>query len=38
MILTDAERNSGKYFIKENETFIIEDGTTYHLDDEIEAA
>lgn len=38
MILTDAERNSGKYFIKETETFIVEDGTTFNLDDPIEKA
>lgn len=38
MILTDAERNSGKYFVKEDEVFIIEDGKTFNLDDEIDAA
>lgn len=38
MILTDAERNSGKYFIKETETFIIEDGKTFNLEDPIEQA
>ena len=32
MILTDAERNSGKYFIPETEVFIIEDGKTFNLD------
>ena len=26
MILSDADRNSGKYFVKEDETFTIEDG------------
>lgn len=36
MILTDAERNSGEYFVKENDTFIIEDGKTFNLDDEYE--
>lgn len=36
IILTDAERNSGEYFVKENETFIIEDGTTFDLNDEIQ--
>lgn len=38
IITTDAERNSGKYFIKETDTFVIEDGTTFNLDDEIDAA
>lgn len=38
MILTDEERNSGKFFIKESEVFIIEDGKTFNLDDEIEKA
>lgn len=38
MILTDAERNSGKYFIKETETFVIEDGKTFNLEDPIEQA
>lgn len=37
MILTDEERNSGKYFIAENETFTIEDGTTFNLNDEYQA-
>lgn len=38
MILTEAERNSGKYYIPETETFAIVDGTTFDLDDEIDAA
>lgn len=38
IIMTDAERNSGKYFVKEDEVFIIEDGKTFNLDDEIDAA
>lgn len=38
IIITDTERNSGKYFIKETDTFVIEDGTTFNLDDEIDAA
>ncbi len=38
IIVTDAERNSGKYFIKETETFILEDGKTFNLDDPIENA
>lgn len=33
MILTDAERNSGRVFIKETETFQVQDGTTYNLED-----
>lgn len=36
MILSDDERNSGEYFIKENETFVIEDGKTFDLTDEIQ--
>lgn len=36
MILTDEERNSGKYFIPETEVFVIEDGKTFNLNDEIE--
>jgi hypothetical protein len=38
MILTDAERNSGKYFVKESETFIVTDGTTYDLSNEVDRA
>lgn len=38
MILTDAERNSGKYYIAVTDTFIIEDGKVFNLDDEIDAA
>lgn len=38
IIITDAERNSGKYFIKETDTFVIEDGTSFNLDDEIDSA
>lgn len=38
MILTDAERNSGKVFIKETETFVIEDGATFNLDDDYDKA
>ena len=37
MILTDAERNSGKYFIPETEVFVIEDGKTFNLANEVEA-
>lgn len=37
MILTDKERNSGKYFVPETEVFIVEDGKTFNLDNEIEA-
>ena len=38
MIMTDAERNSGKYFIPENHTFTIEDGTSFDLSDEYQRA
>lgn len=38
LILTDAERNSGKYYIKEGEQIIVEDGTVFNLDDDIQAA
>lgn len=38
MIMSDAERNSGEYFIKENETFIIQDGKTFDLSNPIEAS
>lgn len=37
MILTDKERNSGEYFIKETEVIVVQDGTTFNLDDEVEA-
>ena len=36
MILTDSERNSGQYFIPETEVFIIEDGKTFNLDNEVD--
>lgn len=36
IILSDKERNSGEYFIKENETFVVEDGTVFDLSDEIQ--
>jgi hypothetical protein len=38
LILTDAERNSGKYYIKEGEQIIVEDGTVFNLNDDIQAA
>lgn len=38
IILKDAERNSNEVFIKENETFVIEDGTTFNLDDKYDKA
>lgn len=38
MILTDAERNSGKYFIPENQVITVEDGKSFNLNDEIERA
>lgn len=37
MVLTDAERNSGDYFIPETEVFVIEDGKTFNLDNPVEA-
>lgn len=36
MILTDAERNSGEYFIPEDKVYIIEDGKTFDLSKEID--
>lgn len=36
IILSDKERNSGEYFIRENETFVVEDGTVFDLSDEIQ--
>lgn len=36
IILTDAERNSKAYYVKQNEVFIIEDGKTFDLNDEIQ--
>jgi hypothetical protein len=36
MILTDQERNSREYFIPETEVFVIEDGKTFNLNDEVE--
>ena len=38
LILTDVERNSGKYYIGENEMIIVENGTTFDLNDEIQKA
>lgn len=38
LILTDAERNSGRYFVKEGEQIIVEDGTVFNLDDDIQRA
>lgn len=38
MILTDAERNSGKIWIKETETFTIEDGMVIDLTDAYQSA
>lgn len=34
MILTEAERNSGDYFIPEDRMFTLEDGTVFNLSDE----
>lgn len=36
MIMSDAERNSGEYFIPENKVYIIEDGKTFNLRNEID--
>lgn len=36
MILTDAERNSGAYFIPTTKVFTVEDGTSFNLDNEID--
>ena len=38
LILTDAERNSGRYFVKEGEQITVEDGTVFNLDDDIQKA
>lgn len=38
MILTEAEKNSGEVFIAEDDVIILEDGTTFNLDDKWEAA
>lgn len=38
LILTDAERNSGRYFIGEDEVIVVENGTTFDLDDEVDRA
>lgn len=38
MILTEAEKNSGEVFIAEDDVIIIEDGTTFNLDDKWDAA
>ena len=38
IILKDAERNSDNVYIKENETFIIEDGTTFNLGNKYDKA
>lgn len=38
LILTEAERNSGEVFIPEDEVIVLEDGTTFNLDDKWEAA
>lgn len=38
IILTEKELNSGKYYIKMNQVFVLEDGKTFNLDDEYQAA
>ena len=36
IILTDWERNSGQYFVSENDVIEVTDGTTFNLDDPIQ--
>ena len=38
MILTDKEKNSGEIFVPETKVFIIQDGTTFNLNDPYQAA
>lgn len=38
IILTEKELNSGKYYIKMDQVFVLEDGKTFNLDDEYQAA
>ena len=38
MILSDADRNSGKIFIPENAVITVEDGTTFDLSNETQKA
>lgn len=38
MILSEKDRESGKIFIRENETFVITDGQTFNLDNPREKA
>ncbi len=38
MILSDADRNSGKVFIPENAVITVEDGTTFDLSNELQNA
>lgn len=38
MIISDKDRNEGKPLIPENKVFIIEDGTTFNLNDEWQRA
>lgn len=38
MILTEAEKNSGEVYIPEDEVIVLEDGTTFNLEDKYEAA
>lgn len=38
MILSEKDRNSGQFFIKETEAFILEDGTSFNLNDAYEKA
>lgn len=36
LILTDKERNSGEYFVKETDVIIVENGTTFDLTDDVQ--
>lgn len=38
LIITDAERNSGRFFVKETDTISVEDGTTFDLKDQYDKA
>jgi hypothetical protein len=38
MIMSDADRNSGRQFIPENAVITIQDGTTFDLNNEVQKA
>jgi len=38
MILSDADRNSGKQFIPENAVITVQDGTTFDLSNDVQKA